>query len=519
MKSTMSLWNLMPHPRYPSLASDLEVDTLVVGSGITGLTAATLLAEAGREVALVEARTLGSGVSGQTTAHLTEAVDARYQHIEGAFGEDGARMVAESSRAAIELIARIVARYDIDCAFERLPGYLYAERLDEPGIETVDREYAASARAGLTVSEIANVPLPFSARIARAVRYEDQACVDAGAYLEGLARAAIAGRAQIFERSRVVAVEDGATAVVHFESGVEVRARHVFFATDAAPHRFFLQTKVHPYRSYVLAYDAPREDSPGLFWDTYEPYHYLRTANVSGSSYLLVGGGDHRTGTESETEKHYDELSKYVFERYGIRGAALRWSSQVYESIDGLPFIGMRPTGKHVHYATGFGGNGMTFGTLAAKITTDAILGLESPWASLYSAARIKPIVSAPTFVRENLESSIHLIEDWVLGTSEAASVEAVAPGDGKIVRVQGRRLAVYRDPRGNLHAVSPVCTHLGCHVHFNQAERSWDCACHGSRFDVDGAVLHGPATRELAPRIVDESPAMQSLGPALRDA
>jgi glycine/D-amino acid oxidase-like deaminating enzyme/nitrite reductase/ring-hydroxylating ferredoxin subunit len=514
MKSTVSLWNMAPHPRYPALESDLDVDTVVVGSGITGLTAAVLLAEAGREVIVLEARTLGSGVSSCTTAHLTEAVDARYHHIETAFGAEGARKVAESSRKAIDLIARLVARYDIDCDFARVPGYLYAEHADERGIETIAREYAASTRAGLVVTEVSNVPLPFDERIARSVRYENQACFDAGAYLEGLARAATSEGARIFEHSRVVAVEDGATPIVHLESGLEVRARHVFFATDAAPHRFFLQTKVHPYRSYVLAYETPHERAPGLFWDTYEPYHYLRTADVSGSSYLLVGGADHRTGTESETEKHYDELSKYVFERYGIRGAALRWSSQVYESVDGLPFIGKRPTGKHVYYATGFGGNGLTFGTLAAKITTDAIMEVENPWASLYSASRIKPIVAAPTFVKENLESSIHLIEDWVLGSVEAEAVSAVAPGDGKIVRVGAKRLAVYRDPRGNLHAVSPVCTHLGCHVHFNQAERSWDCACHGSRFDVDGTVLHGPATRDLAPRIIDESPAMQPLRP-----
>ncbi len=518
MKSTVSLWNLAQHSRYPALESDIEVDTVVVGSGITGLTAAVLLAEAGREVIVLEARTLGSGVSSHTTAHLTEAIDARYQHIETSFGAEASRKVAESNRAAIDLMARLIARYDIDCDFERVPGYLYAEHIDEGGVETLGREFAASVRAGLTVSEVSNVPLPFGDRIARSVRYENQACLDAGAYIEGLARAAIAEGARIFEHSRVVAVEDGSMPIVHLESGIEVRTRHVFFATDAAPHRFFLQTKVHPYRSYVLAYEI-EERVPGLFWDTHEPYHYLRTADVSGSSYLLVGGADHRTGTESETEKHYDELAKYVFERYGIRGAALRWSSQVYESVDGLPFIGKRPTGKHVYYATGFGGNGMTFGTLAAKMTTDAILGIENPWTGLYSASRIKPIASAPTFVKENLEAPIHLIEDWVLGSTEAASVDAVTPGDGKIVRVHGKRLAVYRDPRGHLHAVSPVCTHLGCHVHFNQAERSWDCACHGSRFDVDGAVLHGPATRDLAPRIIDESPAMQRLEASTKEA
>lgn len=510
MKSTVSLWNVSPHPRYPLLQSDLEVDVVIVGAGITGLTTALLLADAGKRVAVLEARTIGSGVTGSTTAHLTEAVDSRYQKIESSFGRDGARLVAQSSRAAIERIASIVARHDMECAFERVPGYLYAERDDAKGLETIGRELEASQRAGLEVAETSIVPLPFADRIGRAIRYEDQARLDAGAYLDALATAAVSRGARIFEHSRVIAVDDREPCFVHLESGAEVRAHEVFFATDAAPHRFFLQTKVHPYRSYVLAYEASAELAPGLFWDTVDPYHYIRSAEVNGTSYLVVGGSDHRTGTEHETEKHYDDLAKYVFDRFGIRGAALRWSAQVYEPVDGLPFIGKRPSGEHVHYATGFSGNGMTFGTIAAMITTDAVLGAKSPWADLYAAGRIKPIASATTFVKENLELPVHYVQDWVLGSAEAASVDEVAAGDGKIVRVKGRRLAVYRDPKGSLHAVSPVCTHLGCHVAFNAAERSWDCACHGSRFDTDGAVLHGPATTALARRTLDEDVQMR---------
>lgn len=505
MRSTVSLWNLGAHPRFPLLETDLQADVVIVGAGITGLTAALELAEAGKRVAVLEAHTIGAGVTGHTSAHLTEAVDARYHEIESSFGREGARLVARSSRDAIERIARIAERYRIEGSVERVPGWLYAEHEDDEGIDVVTRELDASRRAGLAVDEETSIPLPFAERVACAIRYGDQAQLDAGAYLDGLARAATERGARIFEHARVIAVDDGEPCVVHLDSGVELRAAHVLFATDAAPHRYFLQTKVHPYRSYVLAYTARADQAPGLFWDTCSPYHYLRSAHVNGVAYLIVGGADHRTGIDKDTEECFDELGRYVFDRFGIRGAALRWSSQVYESIDGLPFIGPRPSGEHVCFATGFGGNGLTFGTIAAGLFADAVLGRRAPWADLYAAGRIKPIASASTFVKENVEAPVHFVQDWVLGRAEASSVEDVEPGDGKIVRVRGRRLAVYRDPRGVLHAVSPVCTHLGCHVHFNPAERSWDCACHGSRFDVDGTLLHGPATKDLARRTIDE--------------
>jgi glycine/D-amino acid oxidase-like deaminating enzyme/nitrite reductase/ring-hydroxylating ferredoxin subunit len=402
--------------------------------------------------------------------------------------------------AAIARIEALAARYGAFDAFERVPGWLYAEH--EAGAELVDRELAASLDAGLAVSAEENVPLPFP--VARAIRYDDQGQLDAGLYLDTLARAAAVLGVRIYERSRVLAAEDAATCVLHLESGAEVRAQRVIFCTHAAVDRFFLQAKVAPYISYVVAYDAPRHCAPGLFWDTADPYHYVRSAERDGRTYLLVGGGDHRTGTQTDTEKQYAALEKYAFDHFGLRAPRYRWASQVEEPIDGLPFVGPRLTGHNVLFATGFSGNGLTFGTVAATILSDRVLGRENAWADLYAATRIKPVASAKAFVTESAPMMVHFARDWVT-PAEARSVEDVPPGEGRIVRVRGKRLAVYRAPHGALTAVSPICTHLGCHVHFNSAERTWDCPCHGSRYAVDGTVVHGPATRPLAPREIGE--------------
>jgi Rieske Fe-S protein len=283
---------------------------------------------------------------------------------------------------------------------------------------------------------------------------------------------------------------------VHLEHGPVIRAKKVFVATHAPLNRVFLQTKVHAYRSYVLAYgDVPLSD--GLFWDTEDPYHYFSRFAVDGTPYLILGGEDHKTGTEVDTARHHAALRTWADQRFTPHIPTHSWSAQVEEPVDGLPYIGRNSVSENVFVATGFSGNGITFGTVAAQIVADLVNGRESPAGELYAATRIKPLASAAEFVSENVDFPVHFVSDR-LHPAEVKTADDIAPGQGKTMRVRGERLSVYRDPAGALHAVSSVCTHLGCLVKFNATETSWDCPCHGSRFGVDGAVLDGPATRPL---------------------
>ncbi len=497
MEKNTSIWvaTMPSRTEYPPLAKDIEVDVAIVGGGMTGLTAAVLLAEAGKRVALLEARQLGGGVTSGSTVHLTEIVDTRYTSIEKDFGKEGARLVAESSRAAIELVARFAPK---EAGFERRTGWLYTE--NEEDVPRLRAEIEAAQRAGLDARLASEAPLPFATRAAMIV--PDQAQMHVMRYVAHLAELARAAGASIHERSRVLAIDDEDPCMVHLENGAVVRARAVFTATHAPLNRVFLQTKIAAYRSYVLAY--PNVTLPeGLFWDTADPYHYFSSYDVDGVPWLIVGGEDHKTGTERKTEERYAALDEWVKKRIAVGEPEHRWSAQVEEPVDGLPFIGRNALAENVFVATGFSGNGTTFGTIAALVVRDLVLGRKNAWSDLYAATRMKPVASISSYVRENIDFPLHLLSDRV-SPPEAKSVDEIGVGEGKTVRVGGERLAVHRDESGRLHALSSVCTHLGCIVAWNAAEKTWDCPCHGSRFDVDGGVLDGPAARPLARRALE---------------
>jgi glycine/D-amino acid oxidase-like deaminating enzyme/nitrite reductase/ring-hydroxylating ferredoxin subunit len=415
--------------------------------------------------------------------------------LEQKFGALAARLVANSTRDAIEQIARLTETTGLPCGFERLPGYLFAERTDQ--VEELELELEAALRAGIPV-ELASPPLPFPVR--GALRFLNQAQLHPRAYLVPLAQGIVGEGSHVFEGTRVLAVDEGEPCRLHTDLGVTVTADRVILATHAPLNQLLLQTKLAHYRSYVVA--GPVRHSPyGLFWDLDDPYHYIRSHRIGDQFYLLIGGEDHRTGQEQQTDAKFEKLAEYA-RRFDVNTITHRWSAQVIEPVDGLPFIGRNAGAERIFVATGFSGDGMTFGTLAAMILTDLCRGTPNPYAELYQATRVKPLASIASYLQENVDFPLHLLSDTIR-PPDVASVDAIERGDGKIVRVRGERLAVYRDAQGDLHAVSPVCTHLGCHVAFNVSEKSWDCPCHGSRFDIDGTVINAPAVNNLRRRNV----------------
>ena len=493
MEATGSLWMDQPrlevYPRYEGQGAHFDV--IIIGGGITGVTCAWLLERAGLEVALFESKELTSGATGRTSAHLTEVLDTRYHALVKAQGKAAASLIATAHREAIDFVERTSQEQRIDCQFARVPGYLYALTGDQ--VDELATEERACEHLGVQVQRPLQVGLPFELRAA--LEFPRQARFQPRAYVLGLAARLPKETCHLFEHSRVVDVADGTPCRVSLESGAWATATHVVMATHLPLNTLWLQTRISHYQSYVIS-GPSSVDLPGLYWDLEDPYHYLRGVLVNGEQHLVVGGEDHKTGREPDTRAAFDRLALYAA-RLGVE-VKHAWSAQILQSVDRLPLVGRNAASQHVFVATGYEGNGLTFGTIAAHLLADACLGHKpSDLARLLEATRFNPR-SLKTLRHENLDYPILLVKD-AIAPAEALSLADVEPGEGKLVKVDGRRLAVYRDHQGLAHAVSPVCTHLGCHVHFNSAEKTWDCPCHGARFGVDGGVLTGPAKLDLA--------------------
>jgi glycine/D-amino acid oxidase-like deaminating enzyme/nitrite reductase/ring-hydroxylating ferredoxin subunit len=468
MNGTRPLWLETAHPpAHPARALIPHVDVAIVGGGLTGLTTALLLRERGRVVAVLEKDRVGLGESGRTTAHVTECIDARYRRVLRQYGIEGAKLAAAASRAAIEQIAAIVQRLQIDCDFRRVPGYLYTENRNK--VAELKNEGAAALESGVACGWVEEIPLPFPTR--GGIRFDNQAELHPGRYLAGLAHA-IADC--IFSGTHVLSIDANK---VETDRGV-ITAGAVVDATNAPTGEFTsLWTKLRQMRTYVVAAPYDREPPQALFWDTATPYHYTRWHGGR----LIAGGDDHKVG-----EPRVPELERYVRERYGELPVEHRWSGQIVESFDGLPMTGRWSDDLYV--ATAYAGQGTTFGTAAAMLLADLIHGQTNEWSSLFDPHR------AGFDIRENLEFEVRRNLHPVTVTQPSE----LKAGQGAIVEIDGRRVAVSRDDSGALRGVDPKCRHLGCDVAWNAVERSWDCPCHGSRYSPEGEVLNSPATQPL---------------------
>lgn len=488
-----------PGSTFPALNGDLEVDVVVVGAGIVGLTCARLLAEANLDVTIIEMERVARGVSGYTTAKLTVGHGLILQQLEGAHDTDTARLYARANQSGLDAVAGWIDKDGIDCDFQRADNYVYSEAPED--IPKLQREAKAAAAAGMRASFETETELPFP--VAGAVRIEDQAQFHPRKYLLHLARALGAQGVSIFETTRATRIDDGDVIRVT-TSGGEVRARHVVLATNYPfLDKAFFFPRVHPSRSYVVAGRAPAGRAPrGMYLSTSEPTRSIRSIASESGPLVLVSGEGHPVGEERDTEGCYDRLSRWAAEKLALTDITHRWSAQDGVPVDSIPYAGaVKPGSGRIFTATGFQKWGLTNGTAAAHVIADGILGRPNPFSVLYDPYRATVRASAGRFIAENAKVAGHFAFDRVLHP-QRGGFEELPPGEAAVERNLTSPTAAYRDENGDLHVVSAVCTHLGCIVRWNNGERSWDCPCHGSRFDVDGRVLQGPATRDLERRV-----------------
>jgi glycine/D-amino acid oxidase-like deaminating enzyme/nitrite reductase/ring-hydroxylating ferredoxin subunit len=496
---TVSNWMEFPAGDFPSLEGDTSTSVCVIGAGIAGLTTAYLLIEKGKQVVVVDDGAIGGGETSRTTAHLVTAIDDRFFHIASWRGEENARLAMESQIDAIDAIERIVRREAIDCDFARLDGYLFPQ----PGesSEEIEKEHKTAQRSGLTDAEIVDRAPLASFDTGRALRFPRQAQFHPMKYLDGLAKAIVRRSGQIFTHTHVEELDEDRLIAV--ANGHQIRAQDIVIATNApiwGPGSNDVMQA--PYRTFVIAATIPTKTvSRGLFWDTGWPYHYVRFQPFEGDSakeLLIVGGEDHKTGQADDADERWQTLEDWTRERFPMmEKVRFRWSGQVQETVDGLGLIGRQKEDGHVYQITGDSGLGMTNSTIGGMLVSDLIVGAQNSWTDLYNPLR-KPVRALGEIMSEGINVAVQYAKK--VTPAEAKTARGISEDSGEVVDHSHGKTAVYRDKDGGLHEFSAVCPHRGCILAWNSAEKTWDCPCHGSRFDRFGKVVTGPAMNHMKP-------------------
>jgi glycine/D-amino acid oxidase-like deaminating enzyme/nitrite reductase/ring-hydroxylating ferredoxin subunit len=493
------------------LRENTSADVCVVGAGIAGMSVAYELTQAGRTVVVLDDGAIGRGMTARTTAHVVNALDDRYYDLEKYHGEDGARMAAQSHTAAIDRVERIATTEKIDCDFERVDGYLFEP--PNESLKNLEKEFEACQRAGIDVEWVKRAPIEaFDTH--RAIRFPRQGQIHPLKYLRGLAAAVTRKGGRIYTGTKVEETFGGENARVVTADKFTVRAKAVVVATNTPINdRFVIHTKQAPYTTYAVGLRVRHGDvTRALFWDTAEragtedqlggaPYHYVRLAkgDDSDNEILIVGGEDHKTGQAEDFEQRFKRLEDWARARWPKAGEVLfQWSGQVMEPVDGLGYIGRNPLDDdNVYIVTGDSGNGMTHGVIAGMLISELIRRGDHAWAKLYDPSRVTAR-TALDFAKENINVARQYVDYFTGG--DAASPDELKAGEGAVIRRGLKKIAVYRDESGTVHEMTAVCPHLKCIVHWNRTETTWDCPCHGSRFDALGKVLNGPSVADLAP-------------------
>jgi len=506
--TTTSVW--MATATTPSenpLRKNTSTNVVVIGAGIAGLTTAYLLTQEGKAVAVLDDGPIGGGMTARTTAHLTNALDDRFYELERLFGEEGARLAAQSHTAAIDKVESIINQERIDCEWLRVDGYLFLPTNGR--VQVLEDELPAAHRAGLTnIRRLERAPLDFW-DTGPCLHFPEQGQFHPLKYLTGLAHAIERNGGVIYTGTHADEIEGGGDARVTTTSGYTITCDSIVVATNSPVNdRMVIHTKQAPYTTYVIGVRVPKGSVPPvLLWDApddlWAPYHYIRVASEDGYDVLVVGGEDHKTGQQHDGAQRWGKLEQWTRNRFPMaQEVEFQWSGQVMEPVDSMAFIGRNPADDdNVFIATGDSGMGMTHGTIAGMLLTDLIMNRQNPWVELYDPSR-KTLKAAKDFAQENANVMAQYTD--LVTPGDADSEQEIAKGEGAVLRDGLTKVAVYRDDDGIVHRMSAVCVHLGCVVTWNGSEKTWDCPCHGSRYDRFGAVINGPANRDLPPHPAD---------------
>ena len=481
---------------FPALADSIETDVVVVGAGITGLTTAQQLIESGKRVVILEAHRVGSGCTGGATGNLYSSVSAGLAQTAVKWDDDTIQTIVDARASAIDLIEETIQRFNIDCQFKRVPLYRLLTENDQKSADKLEAECEIMVQAGLNAKFCLDMPVPFPAT--QGISVGHQAQFNAFYYAQGLAKALSQRGVSIYEQSPVRDI-DYQHCIVKTDNA-EVQATDIVLATHTPKGVNMLQTGMIASREYGVSAKLNAGSFPDGIFFMLDPFHSIRSYHLNGKNYVMAIGEKHQTGEEQSERKHYQALHSYLNAHFDVGEIEYEWSAQQYSSGDGLPYIGRTFASDHVYVATGFAADGLTWGAVSGKIIADTIHGRDNAWYRCFDSQRFTPVNSAEHWLKENISVVKHFIKDH-FGTKKLKELDDVAPGQARVVTLHGEKLAVYRNEAGNLSVLSAICPHLKCVVHWNDAETTWDCPCHGSRFDIQGEVIEGPSLHPLEHR------------------
>jgi glycine/D-amino acid oxidase-like deaminating enzyme/nitrite reductase/ring-hydroxylating ferredoxin subunit len=493
-----SLWLSYSNPTdFPILADDLTVDVAIIGGGITGVTTAQLLSEQGLRVAVIEKDRVGVNSTGRSTGNLYVAVSEILLYVRKKFGDEVMKQVLNSRREALNLIEENVKKFKVDCDFKRVNWNYYTTV--NKNIEKVEKALEAAKVAGIRADYTELTELNIE-KILKGISVSEAAQFNPLRYVQGLAKAIASDKCLIFENTEVKDIDDNKDEVLlSCNTGKTIKAKKLIHATHTPKGIWPIQGELGPYREYGLACKIKGKHPSGSYFGYFNPKETTSTRlyERDGEQYLIVVGEPHKVG-HGDNQHHLNRLENFARSHFDVQEVTHRWAAQNYKPADYLPYIGSRTDNSNIYIGTGYSTHGLTYGTVAAQVLSDLITGKENAYADMYRPSRFTPLKSAPKLIKENADVFVQYVKDYLLKHNKEP-FENVSIGEGRVIEQDGHKLAVSREESNGLKICSAVCPHMGCVVHWNNAELSWDCPCHGSRFNPDGEVLEGPALKALA--------------------